>query len=1183
MFKDIISKESISSIHIAWARRLVCRTFDSLGLFFAPDPGGSGTLPPLLHADPLPPSPTRTVLFHPSAYQQPPTCTLGAGPCDGDIASLVLVLGVFVLVTALGPFNRHRQGGFLSVAWVTEFLFCVFPFLSTLPAFDSVITRILIASFVAAALASAVPALRDIVQDLLAVVELCQGTFVSRLVHSSSAAHLTTPVPSAVRPSQTSNVICSVPALPGIESDVVDVPLNVAQQYQVQGDKEAPSSIHSEDEHSEHIDEVEATFYDAQDEESCNTAVAQVEERSVSALLGAQFADVLYVGSDKGSERKGEDNEEHRYAEHRRHEDRPGLPGANFWNTADPLPELNAEAVVDVHPRASWDEEEREDGLEDMRRLRRGILRAKRRHADECEDIQAEESRIAADLARVRKLLQEGLDDAHAVLSSIDDANARAPPILDVSYLDDDDDWEVEFKADCARAAQALEEAEREVEERHSEAEIESLLLSGPPATSCPPHITPQNVPMSSSSTNDSRWPPSSCTDDDGEISGRRKFENDVVRAAQALEEGEQGVPARIETGPVKSSHPSAPPGPSISDAEDLAAPVNPGFLCDLAADVLGNRDDDVDKDVSPTAGFDEEQLEEIPGSSVHPESSLSSYGSLKVLHARYESGDWSSLGDVEPPFGSISPSSSQWGDDDAQVDQTINEEVSTTSSMAGPRLSPQVSAHNSANEIGTYGSLDRLHAACQGTQWSLLADIGPSFDLVSPSPSHRDNDDEDVEVDMEYGECHRKETYPLPEGLHEHEHRSTHLEGGLPCHGSLDLLQARLESGEWVRLTAVEPPFVSSSPSTSRQEEEGDDAEVLTEIEDEHYSRPPLLAAALSIPTVARPDISLSSRITELVSTTDSSLEPVHAAYEDHHWSCLFDIQPPGDSASSYDEFRVISSESSSRSTSSSSSQWDYEEGDAMVIDGEIEEDTSSRSCLLGLPFSIATVAGTNVSGSSQVTELAIATHGSLQRLHATYEGREWFPLVDIQPPDDCAPPSLSQHDDEDGDDPELCVIDGEPPFTSTRSSSSHWDYEEGDARDIDVEIEGEDSSVFCLPARPLSALTVAKANLPDLSRTTEASIATHGSLEPVHAAYREGEWSLLVDVQSLGGSASSLSSQPDDKDGDDSGDEDLSRRGMQACSSLEPLHHRYQTSQWQSLLDTTPSFNHLLVSCSS
>ncbi|TFK52630.1 hypothetical protein OE88DRAFT_1734600 [Heliocybe sulcata] len=1170
MFKDIISKESISSIHIAWARRLVCRTFDSLGLFFAPDPGGSGTLPPLLHAEPLPPSPTRTVLFHPSLYEQPPTRTLGAGPCDGDIASLVLVSGVFVLVTTLGPFNRHRQGGFLSVAWMTEFLFCVFPFLSTLPAFDSVITRVLVASFVAAALASAVPALQDIVQDLLAVVELCQGTFVSRLVHSSSAAHLTTPVPSTVHPSQTSNVICSVPTLSGIESDVVDVPLDVAQQFQVLGGNEAPSSIHIEDEHSLDIDEVEATFYDAQDEESCNTAVTQVEEGSVSALLGAQFADVLYVGSDKGSERKGEDNEEHRSdAEHRCHGDQPGLPGASFWNTPDRLPELNAEAVVDVHPHASSDEEERGDGLEDTRRLRREIRRAKRKHACEFEDIQEEQSRIAADLARVRKLLQGGLENADAVLSSIDDAtaaaNIRPPPILDVSDLDDDDNWEVEFKADCARAARALEEAEREVEERHSEVEIESLLLSGSLATSCPPYLAPQNVPTSTSSTNDSRGPPSSCADDDGEISWRCKFENDVARAAQALEE--ERVLARIpevEAGPVKSSHPSAPPGSSTSDAEDLSAPVNPGFLCDLPADVLGNRDYDVDKDVSPTTGFDEKQLEDISGSSVHPESSLSSYGSLKLLHARYESGDC------------------QWEDDDAQVDRIINREDDTTPSMAGP-LSPQVSSQNSENEIGTYGSLDRLHAAYQGTQWSLLADIGPPFDLVSPSPSHRDNDDEDVEVDMEYGERHRKETYPTFEGLHEHDHRSARPESGLPCHGSLDLLHARLESGEWARLTAVEPPFVSSSPSASQREEEGDDAEVLTEIEDEHYSRPSLLAVTLSIPTVASGDISRSSQITELAVATHGSLEPVHAAYEGHHWSRLFDIQPPGDSASSYDEFRVISSESSSRSTSSSSSQWDYEEGDAMVIDGEIEEDTSSRSCLLGLPLSIATVAGTILSGSSQVPELAIATHGSLQRLHATYEDREWSALVETQPPNDCASSSLSQHADEDGDDPELRVIDGEPPFTSTSSSSSHWDYEEGDARYIDVEIEGEVSSAFCLPARPLSALTVAKANIPDSSRTTEATIATHGSLEPVHAAYREGEWSLLVDIEPRGDSALSSSSQPDDEDGDGPGDEDLSRRGMQACSSLEPLHHRYQTSQWQSLLDTTLSFDHLLVSCSS
>ncbi|TFK52638.1 hypothetical protein OE88DRAFT_1734606 [Heliocybe sulcata] len=1198
MFKDIISKESISSIHIAWARRLVCRTFDSLGLFFAPDPGGSGTLPPLLHPDPLPPSPTRTVLFPPSLYEQPPTCTLGAGPCDGDIASLVLVSGVFVLVTALGSFNRHRQGGFLSVAWVTEFLFCVFPFLSTLPAFDSVITRVLIASFVAVTLASAVPALQGIVQDLLAVVELCQGTF-------SNAAHLTTPVPSTVHPSQTSNAICSVPALSGIESDVVDVPLNVAQQYQVQGDKEAPSSIHSEDEHSEHIDEVEATFYDAQDEESCTTAVAQVEERSVSALLGAQFADVPYVGSDKGSEPKGEDNEEHRSdAEHRRDVGQPVVPSASFWNVADPLPEVNAEVVVDVHPHASSDEE-RGDGLEDMRRLRQGIRRAKRKHTDEFEVLQEEQARIAADLARVRKLLQEGLDDARSVLSGIDDAtaaaNTRTPPVLD-----EDDDWEAEFIADCARAAQALEEAEGEVEERHSEANIESLELLGPSATSCPHHIAPQDVVTSTPSTNDGTVPPSTYFDDDDDSSWRRKFEKDVALSAQALTEEDERVPVRIseiEAGEITPSHPGVPSGLLRSGPEDLSAPLDPGFLRRVDADdpdVVSDRDHhaapaaagsheerrDTDEPCTEALTHRQEEDDGISGSSVHPESSLPSYGSLQQLHARYESGDWSRLGDVEQPFGTISPSSSQWEDGNAQVDGAINGEDRTRSFTAGPPASFQANARSSENGIGTYGSLDRLHAAYEETQWSRLADVRPPFNLVSPSPSHRDNNDEDMEVDMEFSKTddrRRTEAYSSPGGLHEHDYHSAHEESDLPCHGSLALLHARLESGEWPGLTSVEPPFAGSSPFTSRQEEEGNSPEVLMDIDHEHYSRPPLVGVPLSIPTVASENISRPSQNTGLAVVTHGSLEPVHTAYEGHHWSRLPDIQPPGDSASSYDEFRVIESESPSTSTSPSSSQWNYEEGDAMEIDVEIQEEELSGSCLPSLLLSIPAVASANTSGSSQVPELAIATHGSLQRLHATYEGREWSRLVDTQPPGDCASSSLSQHDNEDGDDLEFRVIDGEPPFTSTSSSSSHWDYEEGDARDIDVEIEGEDSSAFCLPACPLSALTVAKANIPDSSRMTEAAIATHGSLEPVRAAYREGEWSLLVDVQSLGGSASSLSSQPDDEDGDDPGNEELSRRGMQACSSLEPLHRQHQSSQWQSLLDMTLSFDHLLVSCSS
>ncbi|KZT26167.1 hypothetical protein NEOLEDRAFT_273978 [Neolentinus lepideus HHB14362 ss-1] len=132
----------------SWLSRLVQRTFGGYGTPFAPDPGGSGWFLSFLRSPQRSPSPTRTQLYPSADYLRPPTGTLGAGPCDGVIASLVLVVGVYALFTAIGPFNRTRQGGFLSVAWVVELMSYVFPFLSIFPAFQSALERAVLASVI---------------------------------------------------------------------------------------------------------------------------------------------------------------------------------------------------------------------------------------------------------------------------------------------------------------------------------------------------------------------------------------------------------------------------------------------------------------------------------------------------------------------------------------------------------------------------------------------------------------------------------------------------------------------------------------------------------------------------------------------------------------------------------------------------------------------------------------------------------------------------------------------------------------------------------------------------------------------------------------------------------------------------------------------------------------------------
>ncbi|KZT23227.1 hypothetical protein NEOLEDRAFT_1136860 [Neolentinus lepideus HHB14362 ss-1] len=113
--KEIMSSPCSNLIE-ASLNRLVQRTLDGPGPSFATDPGGSGWFTSFLCSFPPSPSPTRTQLYPFTDYHRPPTGILGAGPCDGVIASLVLVIGDFVFFTAMGPFNCTRQGGFRSLA-----------------------------------------------------------------------------------------------------------------------------------------------------------------------------------------------------------------------------------------------------------------------------------------------------------------------------------------------------------------------------------------------------------------------------------------------------------------------------------------------------------------------------------------------------------------------------------------------------------------------------------------------------------------------------------------------------------------------------------------------------------------------------------------------------------------------------------------------------------------------------------------------------------------------------------------------------------------------------------------------------------------------------------------------------------------------------------------------------------
>ncbi|KZT25411.1 hypothetical protein NEOLEDRAFT_1178508 [Neolentinus lepideus HHB14362 ss-1] len=756
----------------AWLSRLVQRTFGGPGNPFAPDPGGSGWFASFLRSSPRLPPPTRIQLYTSADYLLPPSGTLGAGPCDGVIASLVLVVGVFVLFTAIGPFNRTRQGGFLLVAWIVELMSYVFPLLSTFPAFQSALERDVLASCITQGLVSILPDVHGLFSDVTVVANLA---YVSLRVVVLNPVHLTTS--SGICPRQTNKAIasaqvlpetvaedctdeCPASALPASQSaDVLDIVECIRRKHGIAKGKQkeeyhptlhrygtaralsSPSAAASRGEVLQ--DGVDSILVMRSMRASYNNLHqhAQYLETGVHAHLevrpsglperGASPHRCLFLGRQAPSIRpRHAKTERHLPVEH------VGPSGLSLTDKANIVCVPGASRLVSIYPNASLHRdvlELREDGtipshrlqevedvLEDMRKLRRGVRNMKRKRAREFESISRESSEMARRFARVREELRKGLEDARGILSSLSVSTTStanhsvALPFAPADTDDEGDNWEAEVE----RCAQELVESEQLVEEGTSESEVADIVLSAQPFAASRPILCANAGYVH-----------------EHEDSRQANFLEDIARGAQAVEEAVQGFEESIpeaESNDTPSSDPQAAVGESpISDVEDFSVFSKPEFLRNLAAvdpTVLGDRDFPPEHDLLDS---DDERLE--------------TEEQCEEALARWDEEDKDeeeALGHYDiayPLFGIL-----DGGEDDGEVDMEIEEDdyrqtfptdlslptqMTISTDASGPR-------NDEEDTMPSYGSLEPLRTAYEEGEWQPINNTEPPFSHLSVSDS---------------------------------------------------------------------------------------------------------------------------------------------------------------------------------------------------------------------------------------------------------------------------------------------------------------------------------------------------------------------------------------------------------------------------------------------------------------